>query len=203
MAGPSGSGTDGSSCQDRTSQWLVTRLAHPLSLGERDRIERELVRRWLGPLVDHLEHRFAALPRADAEEVGLESIRVMLEDPFLYDRERGAPETLLRVIGERRALKRHRRARRRPDTVPLESVHSGRDGIMPVDTGTGTDDREDEEARRVRRAMKELPPRPREVVDLHARGLTHQEIADVLGCSPGAVRVALHRGLRRLRGLLS
>ena len=203
MSGPSGSGTHGSSCQERTSEWLVTRLAHPLSLGERRQIQRELVRRWLGPLIGHLERRFAALPRADAEEVGLESIRVILEDPFLYDPERGAPETLLRVIAERRALKRHRRARRRPDTVPLERVQLGRGGAAPLGADTRTDDRADEEARRVRRAMKELPARPREVVDLHARGLTHQEIADVLGCSTGAVRVALHRGLRRLRGLLS
>lgn len=199
MASPLDGGRRGSSFQAHTSQWLVTRLAHPLSLEERSRIERELVRRWLGRLVDHLDHRFSGLARTDAEEVGLEAIRVMLEDPFLYEPELGAPETLLRVIAERQALKRHRRARRQPDTISLESTRPERETSPPVETQPS----DEEQARRVRQAVEELPPRPREVVRLHARGLTHQEIADVLSCSTGAVRVALHRGLRRLRGLLS
>jgi len=169
----------------------------------RSGIERELVRRWLGRLVDHLDHRFSGLARADAEEVGLEAIRVMLEDPFLYEPELGAPETLLRVIAERQALKRHRRARRQPETISLEGARPEREASPPVETEPGIGPSDEEDARRVRQALEELPPRPREVVRLHGRGLTHQEIADVLGCSTGAVRVALHRGLRRLRGLLS
>ena len=56
---------------------------------------------------------------------------------------------------------------------------------------------------RLHLAVTRLPPFQREVV-LFSRfaGLSHEEIARVTQASPGAVRVALHRGLRRLRDLL-
>jgi len=51
--------------------------------------------------------------------------------------------------------------------------------------------------------QKRLPPFQREVVLLSRfAGLDHEEIAHVTGASPAAVRVALHRGLRRLRDFL-
>lgn len=47
-----------------------------------------------------------------------------------------------------------------------------------------------------------LPPRQRELVLLRvAAGLTAEETGEVLGMSPGAVRVAQHRALSRLRAL--
>ncbi|AXI81345.1 RNA polymerase sigma factor ShbA [Peterkaempfera bronchialis] len=47
-----------------------------------------------------------------------------------------------------------------------------------------------------------LPPRQRELVLLRvAAGLTAEETGEVLGMSPGAVRVAQHRALNRLRAL--
>jgi RNA polymerase sigma-70 factor (ECF subfamily) len=58
-------------------------------------------------------------------------------------------------------------------------------------------------AARLERALEHLPPAQREVL-LLARlgGLDAGEIAAVTGSTPGAVRVALHRALRRLRDLL-
>lgn len=52
-------------------------------------------------------------------------------------------------------------------------------------------------------ALSQLPPGQREVL-LFSRyaGLSHAEIAEVTGSSPEAVRVALHRALRRVRDLL-
>ena len=51
--------------------------------------------------------------------------------------------------------------------------------------------------------VSHLPAFQREVVLLSRfAGLSHEEIAQVTGASPGAVRVALHRGLRRIRTLL-
>lgn len=56
---------------------------------------------------------------------------------------------------------------------------------------------------RLQLAVTCLPPFQRAVVLLSRfAGLSHEEIAQVTGASPGAVRVALHRGLRRLRDLL-
>ena len=49
-----------------------------------------------------------------------------------------------------------------------------------------------------------LPPEQAEVITLRVvGGLGAKEVAELLGKSPGAVRVAAHRGLRRLAALLA
>jgi RNA polymerase sigma-70 factor (ECF subfamily) len=54
----------------------------------------------------------------------------------------------------------------------------------------------------VRSLLAELPRREREVVAcLEVLGLDVSDTADTLGMTAAAVRVARHRGLRRLRGL--
>jgi RNA polymerase sigma-70 factor (ECF subfamily) len=53
---------------------------------------------------------------------------------------------------------------------------------------------------RVRRALEELPTEQREVIELHwFEDLPFNEIAVMLGCSAGAVRVRAHRGYVNLR----
>lgn len=55
----------------------------------------------------------------------------------------------------------------------------------------------------LRAAVQSLPERDRVVLDLaHLQGLRDEEIARVLGLSPGHVRVLLHRARRRLAGRL-
>lgn len=54
----------------------------------------------------------------------------------------------------------------------------------------------------VARALRDLPPRERDVVAcIDVVGLDAESTARALGISPVAVRVARHRGLRRLRGI--
>lgn len=56
---------------------------------------------------------------------------------------------------------------------------------------------------RLEAAIARLPVAQREVLLLSRfAGLSHEEVAQVTGSSPGAVRVALHRALGRLRTLL-
>lgn len=56
---------------------------------------------------------------------------------------------------------------------------------------------------RVGRALARLAPAQREVLLLsRLGGMSAEEIAEVTGSTPGAVRVALHRALRRLAALL-
>ncbi len=56
---------------------------------------------------------------------------------------------------------------------------------------------------RLQEAVLSLPLSQREVLLLSRfAGLSHAEIADVTGSSPRAVRVTLHRALRRIRALL-
>ena len=58
------------------------------------------------------------------------------------------------------------------------------------------------EAQRARALLARLPERLRELVILRVvTGLSAEETGNVLGMSPGAVRVAQHRALARLRAL--
>ena len=53
-------------------------------------------------------------------------------------------------------------------------------------------------AERLAGLLELLPPRQREVVLLRvAVGLSAEETAEAVGCTPGAVRVAQHRALKR------
>jgi RNA polymerase sigma-70 factor (ECF subfamily) len=56
----------------------------------------------------------------------------------------------------------------------------------------------------VSEALRSLAPRDRDVLALSAwEGLRAEEIAVVVGCSPAAARVRLHRARRRLRAALA
>ena len=50
--------------------------------------------------------------------------------------------------------------------------------------------------------LARLPEEQRQVIELRLVGLTHREIAAVLGKRDGAVRVAHHRAMERLRALV-
>ena len=60
------------------------------------------------------------------------------------------------------------------------------------------------ETGRLRRALARLPENHREIIVLRvALHYSAEEVARILGTSPGAVRVTQHRALRRLRVLLA
>jgi RNA polymerase sigma-70 factor (ECF subfamily) len=56
--------------------------------------------------------------------------------------------------------------------------------------------------RRLSRAIATLGPDQQRVIHLRLAGLDNPEIGEVLGKSPGAIRVIHHRAVARLRGLL-
>ncbi len=59
------------------------------------------------------------------------------------------------------------------------------------------------EARRVRLALEQLPPHQRLCVELRfQKGLSTEQTAEALGCSPGTVKSRLHYGLKKLAALL-
>ena len=81
-----------------------------------------------------------------------------------------------------------RRERDRLRTEPDETVEVG----PPLPPG--------EPLGSLRGSIDRLPERYRTVLTLHfQQGLSHQETAEVLGLSRGAVRVLLHRAVARLR----
>ena len=85
---------------------------------------------------------------------------------------------------------------RRP-TVPLPAADSREDpDPTPEQAALAA-----EEGRAVRALLAQLPADQRELIELRLAGLTDVEIARVLGRSHGAIRVAQHRTVLRLRAL--
>jgi RNA polymerase sigma-70 factor, ECF subfamily len=99
----------------------------------------------------------------------------------------------LRALVVRRALDRHRASARRRE-VPIELAHEHT-------TSPATQDFVAE--RRLREAIATLPVAQRAVFLLRAtEGLSHSEIAAVLGIRSGTSEVRYSRAIRSLRALL-
>jgi RNA polymerase sigma-70 factor (ECF subfamily) len=128
-------------------------------------------------------------------------------------------ETFVRVFATRRAYRplasfrtwlytiaRHlvidRIRRRRAPGDPAEE--GAVDAVVDPDASPHQRAEARELGERLERAIERLPPAQREVLLLsRVAGLGHEEIAQVTGVSPGAVRVTLHRALDRLRAVLA
>jgi RNA polymerase sigma-70 factor (ECF subfamily) len=146
-----------------------------------DRLFREL-REPLHALCLHLTGR-----RADAEDAVQEVfVAVHLGLPGF------AGASRLTTWIYRIALRAAFRARaRRQDGEPLDPETSGGGGESDMVAR--------DEARRVASAMERLPAGPRAVLSLFAvEGLSHREIADILGVPEGTVWSRLHAARRML-----
>ena len=88
--------------------------------------------------------------------------------------------------------------RNRRATASLDDLYQQHDpGDSPESVAIGAESRG-----AVRMLLEQLPKRDREVVELRLAGLSGLEIAQTLGCSHAAVRVAHHRALERMRALM-
>jgi RNA polymerase sigma-70 factor, ECF subfamily len=103
---------------------------------------------------------------------------------------------LYRVVAN--AVADHRRSRR--TSLPIEACGElAWDGATPEESA-----RERERTRRVRAAVRRLPPRLRlPLVLRHVAQLSYEEIAEALDVAPGTVASRLARAHRRLAALLS
>jgi RNA polymerase sigma-70 factor (ECF subfamily) len=111
--------------------------------------------------------------------------------------DRGLPfEAFVYRIASRKVADAQRAMMRMP--VPTEELPEEPDPAADPETlALGAD-----QATRVWALLDELPGHQRELLVLRvAVGLTARETADALGMTPGAVRVAQHRALNRLRDL--
>jgi RNA polymerase sigma factor (sigma-70 family) len=107
------------------------------------------------------------------------------------------PEDRLWLFGVARrcVLRAHRSGRRRRRLQAR---------LSDVATVLSNGQTSDERGAVVRAAIERLRPREREVVQLVMwDGLTHAEASRVLGCSPNAVAVRLHKARKRLQAELS
>ncbi len=149
----------------------------------------------------------------DVQPTLLRYLRVIAPDP-----EDVAGETWVQVVagldgfrGDEQAFRawlftiaRHRaadggRSRARRPTVPLELSGSAE---QPVSADTAHLALEAVSLRAVLKLVASLPPDQAEVIMLRVvAGLESADVARIVGKTPGAVRVAAHRGLRRLAEL--
>jgi RNA polymerase sigma-70 factor (ECF subfamily) len=104
------------------------------------------------------------------------------------------------TTARRRAIDERRRRSRRPVT-PLAEVASDR---LPVSRDAADVAIEHLATRSVMALVAGLPALQAEVIMLRVvAGLDNETVARLTGRSPGAVRVAAHRGLRRLAQILA
>ncbi len=106
---------------------------------------------------------------------------------------RGVPfEAWLFRIARARLVDYYRHSGRRPEQVPLDDIELAAED----EDNTGPDPV-------LRQALMALSDKEREVVLLHfGSGLGHAEIAAALRIQPNAVKVRLHRALRKLQVIL-
>ena len=139
--------------------------------------------------------------------VGAESMEDIASEVWLEVARRlptfGGDETAFRgwtfTIARRRVIDSWRRAARTPIyTVPDPHLY---DQPGPDYTAEGAAERIT--TGRALALIASLPPEQAEVIMLRVvAGLGAKQVAELLGKSPGAVRIAAHRGLRRLATLL-
>jgi RNA polymerase sigma-70 factor (ECF subfamily) len=113
--------------------------------------------------------------------------------------ERGLPfEAFVYTITSRKLADAQRAAMRGP--APVADIPDGpSDGPSPESVAIMRDD-----AATAMTLMRQLPPQQREILTLRvAVGMSTEETAAALGMSTGAVRVAQHRALGKLRGLIA
>ncbi|HYZ91865.1 MAG TPA: RNA polymerase sigma factor [Actinomycetota bacterium] len=104
------------------------------------------------------------------------------------------------VMAHRRLLDEARRRKRRPET-PVDTVDL-RD--LAAASDTATEAMAGVEEARLRAVLDELTPAQRDVVLLRViADLSVEEVAQVIGKGPGAVKSLQHRALETLRGKLT
>jgi RNA polymerase sigma-70 factor, ECF subfamily len=180
-----------------SSSWDEARLDAAVGLAQNgdDEAFRMLFRAVQPLLLRYLR----VLAGADAEDVASEAwVQIVRDLPTFkgdFDAFRGWAATIAR----HRAIDHHRSARRRPAAgVPVGEL-TGR--ASADDTATRAMEIMSTDAAIT--MIARLPPDQAEaVVLLVIMGLDGRSAARVLGKKPGAVRVAAHRGLRRLSELL-
>ena len=94
--------------------------------------------------------------------------------------------------------------RQAPVTATRVASRRGGEGYWPEAADTADQVLENLATRATIAAVASLPPLQAEVIMLRVvAGLDTEAVAQLVGRSPGAVRVAVHRGLRRLAQMMT
>ncbi len=135
-----------------------------------------------------------------AEDVAAETWVSVVRGLSRFQGEEGAWRAWLFTTARRRVVDDGRRRSRRPES-PVAEVGAGEAARAPDAAELAL---ENLATRAAIAAVSSLPPLQAEVVMLRVvAGLDTEAVAQLVGRSPGAVRVAAHRGLRKLAETLS
>jgi RNA polymerase sigma-70 factor, ECF subfamily len=149
---------------------------------------------WRDAHPELLRYLRAAAPRAP-EDVAAETWVQVVRGLRRFRGDERDWRSWLFTIARRRAIDEARRRSRHPaaplDELPREQEPRSPDAALLAVQNLGAAD--------LIRQIRALPPQQADVILLRVlAGLDNEAVARMLGRSPGAVRVAAHRGLRRL-----
>ena len=133
---------------------------------------------------------------SEAEDLAAESFEYCLTHYDSYDPDKSAVTTWLYLVVNSRLKNRYRDAK---SVVDIEDVI----GVIPDDSSPMEASVELDELRAgVQKALNKLPERQREIVYLsYFEDKSSAEIAEIMGMTPGNVRVVLSRALDKMKTL--
>jgi RNA polymerase sigma-70 factor (ECF subfamily) len=136
-----------------------------------------------------------------AEDVTQEAFLSLWRSGARYDRTRGSVRTWLLGIVRNRAIDLLRREVARGPRLSLDVGHR-EEGVSAE--RTDVEAFRQEEAREVRGALAVLPTNQLRVIELaYFGGLTHSEIAEILGMPVGTVKSRMRLGMEKIRTQLA
>jgi RNA polymerase sigma-70 factor, ECF subfamily len=145
--------------------------------------------------------RYLSLGGEAAEEVAAETWLTVVKGLKGFKGDETAWRAWVFTTARRRAVDAGRRRTREARTSLLERAGSWVSSVEPDCADVVIDSLSSVEAIRL---VRQLPPLQAEVVLLRVVvGLPVSEVAELVGRSPGAIRVAAHRGLRALATIMS
>jgi RNA polymerase sigma-70 factor (ECF subfamily) len=135
-----------------------------------------------------------------AEDVVQEAFVSLWRSGARYDATRGSVRTWVLSAVRNRAIDAFRREGAKGSRDVAEDGVAER---MPAPVLTDTEVERRDEARQIRKALGELPPDQRQVIELaYFGGFTHSQIANMLALPSGTVKGRMRLGLTKMRLML-
>jgi RNA polymerase sigma-70 factor (ECF subfamily) len=150
-----------------------------------------------GGLVWNLARRLSRTA-SDAEDATQEIFLDVWKSADRFDAVQGSEKMFIAMIARRRLIDRLRKTSALPPMDPIEALES----VACADPGN--DSETASEAEQAMRALQELKPEQRQVLELGLlHGLSQSEIAAKLGVPLGSVKSLMRRGLIKVREFMN
>ncbi|WP_010662008.1 RNA polymerase sigma factor [Marinilabilia salmonicolor] len=96
----------------------------------------------------------------------------------------------------RNIMRRHFETRKRHPEQELPAI------LLNISERQTIDSEEEERIKALYKALEKIPPQDRELISLSRfQGMKYEDIAEITGTTVGAIKVKMHRALKKLRDL--